>query len=398
MRHICRFTIALQLTAGLLIATTQATWSDCQVDGTTTIVCTGTDTDGTTGSAGGDTITVEAGATVSNAGDAIVGNGGSDTVVNNGTVTSTSNQGIVIDAGTVTNNGTITADDDGINVTSGAVINNGTITSADNGITISDGTVTNNGTVVADFWAVNVLGAATVVNNGTLNSSTGANAIEGSGASQTVVNNGVIIAAADNNAMTLGGGDDTVILNGGSVTTGSIDTGSGNDTVTIALSTMTTGVSCGDIPVAAVYETAPVVNGVINGAAGSDTLNFSYVSSDPNAALPGAAQAYTTAGIESVRGSVTQFHGGPTRLYDDGVVLAFTSSNGNGIDVCSGTMGGRVATIDFASLNPPAEGQLFSTGNAGWFVRVFKLSDTYYQVNVYDGSGALVSDKFGFVR
>jgi hypothetical protein len=78
--------------------------------------------------------------------------------------------------------------------------------------------------------------------------------------------------------------------------------------------------------------------------------------------------------------------GGPTRLFDDGVVLAFTSAGGHGIDICSGSQGFRAATVDFEQLDANASGQVFSAGS-GWFVRVFSLGSGQYRVELYDGAG-----------
>ena len=128
--------------------------------------------------------------------------------------------------------------------------------------------------------------------------------------------------------------------------------GDGNDTVTVTTSTVSSGLACGDIPVATVINATPVVNGTIDGAGGNDSLIFSFATSDLNATLGGAAQAYSSTNFESVRGSATLYRAGPMRWYDDGVVLAFTSKDGNGIDVCSGPNGWRVATIDFSLLDP----------------------------------------------
>ena len=108
------------------------------------------------------------------------------------------------------------------------------------------------------------------------------------------------------------------------------------------------------------------------------------------------ASGYQYTDFETVRAQTVTL--GPTRLYDDGVVLAFTSKDGNGIDLCSGPNGWRVATIDFDALDTNANGQRFSAGNQGWFATLTALGNRHYQVRVFDGSGQLQNDAFTFIR
>jgi hypothetical protein len=141
------------------------------------------------------------------------------------------------------------------------------------------------------------------------------------------------------------------------------------------------------------------VVGAIDGGAGNDDFQFSYVGYDP--ALAGIlANSYTTANFETTSTNITILvapqatASGATRLYDDGVVLAFTSKDGNGIDVCSGPMGFKVGTVDFAALE--AGQAIFDAGNAGWFLNAVPLGNRQFQVEVYDTNGILQSDDFTF--
>jgi hypothetical protein len=232
------------------------------------------DPDGVNALTGSDTITVQPGATVN--GPLLTVDGG-DTITNDGTVAIngalSAGIGANGDGNTITNNGTLSAAG---NTTFGAVVNgdgndvtnNGSVdVSSANGVglwVIGDGnTVTNNGAVAtsgSDAEGIYTQGSNTVVNNGTIATSGPADS-EGIAAydgDNTVINNGTITTtdpAAAGIDTSVNSGNDTVI-NRGDITTGgaaAIQTGAGNDSVTIA---------------------GGNVSGLIDGGADTDSLNF----------------------------------------------------------------------------------------------------------------------------
>lgn len=316
-----------------------------------------------------------------------IASAGTATINNSGLVDGVLDDAVQTKGDAIINNtstGEIVGGDDGIEVGGVATISNaGNISGYDAGVLmLGGGTVVNDGTIQGSY-AIDASSSSTgvtVTNNGTIDASIGYDGIDGSKYDDTVYNNGTITAA--DNALFLAAGDDTVVLGGGSV---------GYST------------SCGDIAVTNIDAHQATVNGLMNGGVDNDTLVINYFGSDPMGTLDAADGSATVNGstynwlnFESLQLHPITYHEGPTRLYDDGVVLAFTSADGNGIDVCSGPNGFRAGTIDFATLDPKALGQTFSAGNAGWFVQVWSVEDGLFQVNVFDGNGQLVSDTFTF--
>lgn len=186
---------------GLLIAR-----ADCQ--GTTTIICTGTDPNGV-GAGDNVTVIVEDSAVVEDS----IYVGDDSTVTNNGEIDA-EDEGIWADENaTVTNNGDIYSDEeDGINVDeNGVVVNNGSIYSDEEGgiDTQEDSTVINNGDIDADNNGIEVEDNSTVINNGTIYSDhqDGINAENDA----TIINNGDINADEDG----IYADDDAVIINNG---------------------------------------------------------------------------------------------------------------------------------------------------------------------------------------
>ena len=138
----------------------------------------------------------------------------SDATVNNeGEMYGAACDGVDIDGiGTVTNDGTIT-------------------TNADAAVEVNSGTITNTGTLDGGATGIKVAGvdtnSTTIVNDGTIEGSVGINASYGAG-SQTVVNNGTIIGEGGT-AVRLGDGNDVMDNAAGAVVQGTMDGGAGTD-------------------------------------------------------------------------------------------------------------------------------------------------------------------------
>jgi hypothetical protein len=239
-----------------------------------------------------------------------------------------------------------------------------------------------------------------LTNDGSINGSTSGVVLNNSN-DDVVINNGVI--SGSEFGIFTGGGNDLIVLGDGSLTNGGIDAYYGDDTVKLGSGGVQYSMVCGDIKTVTVAQLSAEVNGTINGGDNHDTLIIGqYVEGDGySVAGTGSFEinghTYNIANFETVvfAGS---YSATATRLYDDGELLAFTSKDGQGIDVCSGPMGFRAATISFASLDENAAGQVFAAGNEGWYVRVFAQGNGQYNVQMYDGNGVLQNNAFTFTH
>ncbi len=188
------------------------------------------------------------------------------TVNNAGTILGRNGAGVESDGmGTVVNVGTITGrwdgvstngDGDGVDIALlASVINNGTIrglsasgidangrANTAEGVAIGGGTILNNagatifgaGTGILATNDTNAgrsaVSATTITNAGTIQGGTGRAITLIGGFSDTITNSGTIIGGAAG-AIDMGGGDDILNIQGGSVITGTVDGGTGTDTI-----------------------------------------------------------------------------------------------------------------------------------------------------------------------
>ncbi len=188
------------------------------------------------------------------------------TVNNAGTILGRNGAGVESDGmGTVVNVGTITGrwdgvstngDGDGVDIALlASVINNGTIrglsasgvdangrANTAEGVAIGGGTILNNagatifgaGTGILATNDTNAgrsaVSVTTITNAGTIQGGTGRAITLIGGFSDTITNSGTIIGGAAG-AIDMGGGDDILNIQGGSVITGTVDGGTGTDTI-----------------------------------------------------------------------------------------------------------------------------------------------------------------------
>jgi hypothetical protein len=352
-------------------------------------------------------------------------------VTNNGTVISNDTEfgtGISSSYGTIVNNGDVTVFGEqgfGIYTRYGDVLNNGNIIANNNGgqgivaynsgdvvsTVINNGTITTNGDPATSFYGTGIFvyGTAEVTNNGVISANgeygmgvyiteggeainhgtVTANGIEGTGIFNplgNVTNNGTTVAdGTDGVGIETSVTDNIVTLGAGSFTSGTeaaVDTGGGNDTVNI-IGSQNVGYRtiCGNISIGTVNSSIATVNGLVDGNSGNDTLNFIFNGYDSNLADE-LASGITSANFETINNSFTLSAApdmGPQTLHDDGVLLAFSTSNG--MTICSGQGGVQAGIISFAALD---NGQTtFNAGN-GWYVAVTPLSNGQYQVHLFD--------------
>ena len=295
----------LLIASGLFVFT--RTQAQCEGEpataGDDTIVCTEENSNDydVVGDSGNDTIIIEPGATGVEGdlyiiGDEYMGAGaGNDTIINNGTVES-----IVGDSY------------DGVGTGNDTIINNGIVNYdiyADGG----NDTVINNGEAEYVFGAE---GDDLIVNNGTINS-----AFEGGDGNDTLVNNGVAnTTITGDNSEGLGNGNDSIINNGlvtqnivgdsdfedssGNdtiINTGQVygtiygdsetANGSGNDLI-VNSGTINGGIEAGGGDDYVALSNFGVVNGLVNGDSGFDTLEFDITSSDYDQLLEWADQIF----------------------------------------------------------------------------------------------------------
>jgi len=260
-------------------------------------------------------------------------NGNNNTVTNNGTITvETNNAGMYTDptstGNTLTNDGTIVVNGD----------NSAAMQTDDSG-----NTLTNNGTIVVNGVDSDGMVATdapvNVTNNGTI-ITTGANSqgisMESASGADVVTNNGTI-TSNNAEAIVTGGGNDTVVNNG--TVNGDIDTGTGNDTVTL-----------GDGP----------VNGTVIGGSGYDVLRFGMTvpASQINALAAQIAALSGDTGLHTLT-----INGNPytwTEM-EELVNMLQAAAQANGGYVVVGFTDGRLNSMDFQ-----ATVVLFCTqGNAG---------------------------------
>jgi hypothetical protein len=216
----------------------------------------------------------------------------------------------------------------------------------------------------------------------------------------TVTNAGqIIVSGGDSDyAIITGGGADTVTLANGSLTSSdvAVATFNGDDTVILGNAGVSYSQQCGDMTVVQANNDAPVVNGLMDGGNDNDTLVFSFVTANGNeatnldsyiASLGGSntatinGQSYDFANFENVHLSAIVYQEGDTKLFDDGVVIAFAQAGG--IAVCSGEAGLRAGTIDYAALEA---GQTTFSLN-GWSVVVSPMGNGQYVVRLFDSAG-----------
>ncbi len=368
-----------------------------------------------------------------------------NSVTNSGDIVGQNSSGVFINSlgdfasNTIANSGNITGDATGVGISgfgssvgNATVTNSGAITGNADGVLIGYGNanIYNSGaieSVAGEAIDVEAADSALIVNDGLLISQAGS-AILGGGESDgpmTLINNGAIIGndtGPDDAVVDFWSGDDVIVNNGSIVAlSGSraIDTEAGDDVVILGAGGVSYGTVCGDINVTNVGYHAAVVAGLVDGGDDTDTIIFGFLTPSQSEAEALAAevaghgptgsqtingQGYSWANFENVRVNATIFSQGATRLYDDGVLLAFAT--GDGIDVCSGEAGARAGTINFSSL---ASGQTtFSAGNDGWWVAVQALAGGLYEVHLYDGGGVehvndangdgLADSRFTFTR
>jgi hypothetical protein len=300
----------------------------------------------------------------------------------------------VYDGSSVNNSGTINANctecfdgGNGIEVwdsvsNDGSVSNSGTINATctdcyygGNGIVVwgglSDGgSIDNSGTINSSSTGILTGGGGTIVNSGTINADNGI-AIDTTYNDDNQCFQGSCIQTCnvkcDDGAL-----NDNVTLTSGSVTNGAVLVGQGDDTVTVGASA-SYSTTCGNISVTTL--SAARVNGLIDGGDdinNGDTLNLTLLN-------PGAVSDYNYTNFENVNINSLSYSEGPTRLYDDGVVLAFASADG--ISVCDGPKGLLAGNISFDELK---KGQHNFSAN-GLDVHVEDLGGGQYKVHLLDG-------------
>ncbi len=335
----------------LLVAPLSGSPALAQCGGTDpNIVCTGTDTDGYQDSTPftGVNITVESGATVSNGGGDAIFAGSGSTVTNNGTVSATgaSNEGVYVFPGsTINNNGSI--------ATTG---NSAAAVRLDG----SGNQITNNGTISTSGSGSDAIGGTsgnTIINNGSLaTTGTGAGIFQYGSASTTttITNTGTITAngdgiliwngntnidhsgdiAATGRAISTGNGTDTVLLDGN--VTGDVNTGGGNDAVTVGASN-------------------PRLNGELNGGAGTDTLTFALTvtSAEAPALAAAIAAASPAGGTLTYGGNVYEWVNFETLINALNIIAGPGGGGGGG---GGGTGGGPVVVL--VTIHAFADGRL----------------------------------------
>lgn len=223
----------------------------------------------------------------------------------------------------VTNNGTIIADDDGVDAGNNLkLINNGTITAASDGILVNSiATLTNNGSIHGDGDGITVAGIITLLtNNGTIS---GGDDGFNVGTINALSNNGSIRGGDDGiavgnltaltNSGTVSGGtyairefgaaDTTLTLNAGSVLIGRVDLGGGSNTLNIGagLSLNSTFESNGGATLVTLGTTAGHLVALVPVPGGGANNDVEVVAVDPSAfANFDDALAALTAGVGGV--------------------------------------------------------------------------------------------------
>jgi hypothetical protein len=336
-----------------------------------------------------------------------------DTYVNDGSISATYgyvNVGVIDVLGndSYTNNGSISATD-------AEILNAGILDVAGNN------EVVNNGSIEASNGTINI-GIGTLSLDALLNQQNVcvADPCGPSGVgNDTITNNGSVVATNGEISIGIasGLGDDTINLNDGSTTIGddaAVLAGDGSDTVKLGSAGVSYGTQCGDIKVTTVVDKGgPKVGGLIDGdgivdiAGGSDTLVISVTSDsdssvadlqarldalDPeNGSITIGDNTYNFSDFENLRAVGNIFTLGPTKLYDDGVVLAFTSPSGNGIDLCDGPKGLLAGNIDFNELD---KGQR-DFGANGLSVHVDDLGGGQFKAHILDAGAEQMNDADG---
>lgn len=285
----------------------------------------------------------------------------------------------------------------------GLVVNdvNGVIDGLNNGVNIGgDGLVVNSGEILAyNGDGIDIGGYAIIYNDGFIwGDDEGIDTA--SGYATYIYSSGTIIG--NSTAIDTGDYNDVVVLDSGSLTIGgdddTLELNSGDDTVVLGAGSVSYSAACGNINVTNVDNRAATVIGLMDGGDDTDTLVFSILTPNQGAvnnldaylaSLGGTntaavnGQIYDYANFEYYGINATVYTEGPTRLFDDGVVLGFATSGG--IAVCSGEKGFRAGTVDMVALD---NGQReFSAGNDGWFVRVTDLGGGRFEAHIFDGSG-----------
>lgn len=411
MKKITHVFLALFITLAMLAAGPVVTVrADCTENAATDPdewTCSGADADGMTVDNLDDVVTVDPAASVTNmAGDTSTMDIMDGALTNNGNIFNTEDGGIAIfslGSSDITNNGQVEANGNGgasILALTGDVVNDGSITAngvAGTGVFTIDGDVVNNDTISAG----GELGTGVWADSG----------------NNTVTNNGNIFATgSDGIAIVTGAGSDTVTLNSGSTTSGdttAICTCDGDDTVTI--------------------NEGSTINGIIDGGADNDTLEFGFFTQSEldllnllasGGSLTYNGQYYEWINFEQLLGMFIPAP--PTPVDDDKKNHNNNSNNGNpgprvyfrtedglglgsedelGINVFANP--GLIAFIPFASLSEidlGEEGVRFQLPNSqDWYVVVINLgpyefnkSHDWYQVSIFNADDVLISDEQRF--
>jgi len=231
------------------------------------------------------------------------------------------------------------------------------------------------------------------------------------GGNDTIIINGSVggyVAGDDSGGC---GGDDLIIINGHvagdvygdfdgcghpGVAPSAVAIGGGNDTVVLGAGSVSYSTQCESFSVTTVNYDPATVAGIIDGDAsyvnGYDTLVFSILAANDEevdaldaylASLGGNAQGhingvdYTWTNFEAYDIYATVFDQGATKMYDDGVTLAFALADG--IQVCNGPSGLKAGLIDYGRLTA---GQR-EFGDNGFIVTLEDLGSQHFKVHVW---------------
>jgi outer membrane autotransporter protein len=382
----------------------------------------------------GSTITVDSGVTINETagGNAALLITGAGTVTTAAALTSTSFNGIEIDgAGTVTNTGTVTAQNQAILITgAGTVVSSGAITSNGNtAIYINgDGNVTSSAAISGSNFAVFINGNGTVNNTSTITahgntaiSIGGTGSVTSSGAiigenfgiqingSGTVINTAAVTGQG-NTAISLGSGTVTnsgtvlgenfgIQINGaGTVTNSASVTGQGNTAITLGSGTVTnSGIVLGEdfgiqVNGAGTVTNSASVTGTNNTAvtlgSGTVTNSGTLIAEDYGIQVNGAGTITNSASVTGrtntaiTLGSGTVTNSGVVTGYDVGIQV----SNGGTVNNSSSVTGQHNNAIEIDATGTVNNSGTLS-GNDNGIVT--------YGVGTITNSGAITANNDG---